>query len=259
MDLIEGISNEVLIAFAVSVLLPLVVGLIFVVFFSERNRGQNQPVVHEAQVNNIIEPSLNVSGNTCESDGRRDSSPANDAGQSSQTKEVRSGCETASSGENLWRRAGCNTEPEESQEETMVVRVKHNENIRSFDVTRNVTVIELKRLAFSDEINAGKRVRFVYGGQLLRNDHDPLTSYGVQDNTVVHCVITDAPAEQQENVQEHEGDLDLSRLLIPLLTFGLIMSWYGLITYKHIFTGSSIAILIFLTSLYFMLVYVTIQ
>ena len=76
-------------------------------------------------------------------------------------------------------------------------------------------------MAFSTELNAGKRVRLVYGGQLLRNDHDPLTSYGVQHNTVVHCVITDRPAESQENIQEHEDNLDLSRLLIPLLCHGM--------------------------------------
>lgn len=107
-------------------------------------------------------------------------------------------------------------------------------------------------------MNAGKRIRFVYGGQLLRNDHDPLTSYGVQDNTVVHCVITDPPPQSEATPQEHEEELDLTRLLIPLLTVGLIISWFGLVTYKHIFTGSSIAILMFLTSLYFILLYVTV-
>ena len=113
-------------------------------------------------------------------------------------------------------------------------------------------------MAFSNELNAGKRVRFVYAGQLLRNDNDLLTRYGVLPNTVVHCVITDPPEQPSTAATERqEEDLDLTRLLVPLLTMALIMAWYGLISYKHIFTGSSIAILMFLTSLYVILVYVT--
>lgn len=107
-------------------------------------------------------------------------------------------------------------------------------------------------------MSTGRRVRFVYAGQLLRNDNDPLTRYGVVPNTVVHCVISD-PLDQPSTVatDHQEEDLDLSRFLILLLTVALIMAWYGLISYKHIFTGSSIAILMFLTSLYVILVYVT--
>jgi hypothetical protein len=112
-------------------------------------------------------------------------------------------------------------------------------------------------LAFNDELNAGRRVRFVFAGQLL-NDNNPLTTHGVVSNTVVHCVISDPPQQTTHTANEHhEEDLDLSRLLIPLLTIALIMAWYGLISYKHIFTSSSIAILMFLTSLYVILVYVT--
>ena len=118
--------------------------------------------------------------------------------------------------------------------------------------------VHIDRLAFNNELNAGKRVRFVYAGQLLENDNDPLTRYGVLHNTVVHCVISDPPEQASSAEPENQDeDLDVSQLLIPLLTVGLIMAWYALISYKHIFTGSSIAILMFLTSLYIILVYVT--
>ena len=77
-------------------------------------------------------------------------------------------------------------------------------------------------------------------------------------NTVVHCVISDPPEQTAPAATDRqEEDLDLSRFFIPLLTVALIMAWYGLISYKHIFTGSSIAILMFLTSLYVILIYVT--
>lgn len=114
-------------------------------------------------------------------------------------------------------------------------------------------------MAFHNELIAGRRVRFVYAGQLLRNDNDPLTRYGVLPNTVVHCVITEPPAQHLPAANEHSSDedLDISRFLLPLMTVALIMAWYGLISYKHIFSGSSIAILMFLTSLYVILVYVT--
>lgn len=140
MDIIEGISNEVLVAFTVTVLLIII--SIFVLYFSQRTHGRNESVIDGTEENHLNNPSLNVPCKDYESD-LRDSGPTTDVDQGPQTEQVSSGCETASSRENLRRRSGNNQE--ESQEDTVVVRVKHNENIRSFDVARNFTVIELKR------------------------------------------------------------------------------------------------------------------
>ena len=139
MDIIEGISNEVLVAFTVTVLLIII--SIFVLYFSQRTHGRNESVIDGTEENHLNNPSLNVPCKDYESD-LRDSGPTT-VDQDPQTEQVSSGCETASSRENLRRRSGNNQE--ESQEDTVVVRVKHNENIRSFDVARNFTVIELKR------------------------------------------------------------------------------------------------------------------
>lgn len=227
MDLIEGVSNEVLFAFTVTVLLGLIT--IFLTFFNERSHGQNE-VIPDIIDGTQSEPSINadlsssnVNDNVDERKNNEDQTVVRD-GHDVQVG-TENGASFTSSGGNVRRRSGNNSnleqeQSEQSQEEIMLVRVKHNENIRSFNVSKNLTVLELKRLAFSNELDAGKRVRFVFGGQLLRNDNDPLTTYGVQDNTVVHCVITDPPQQSALNAEENEEDLDLTRLLIPLLTAG---------------------------------------
>ncbi|CAB3994421.1 transmembrane and ubiquitin-like domain-containing 1 [Paramuricea clavata] len=283
MDLVEGISNEVLLAFIVTILL--IVIAVFYTFFSEGTSVHLRPInnVDGSITNqNIDRPTNNenVDGSQSRDSnaGSRSETNASDSSTATTVREETSNLpygrdledvmeQTPQSeetrGDKIRRRQvnGPDSRQDQStdgQDETMVVKVKHNENIQTFNVSKNITVIELKRLAFNNELNAGRRVRFVYAGQLLRNDNDPLTRYGVLPNTVVHCVITDPPEQIPPTPNEpHEEDLDLSRFLIPLLTVSLIMAWYGLISYKHIFTGSSIAILMFLTSLYVILVYVT--
>ena len=288
MDLIEGVSNEVLYTFIVTILL--IVVAVFCTFFSEgtsatvnspsyvdgsinhgntdrhRNNGEHQSETRTNVAGRQSETSDNVVGSQSETNGSDIStareetlhnSTINSAAVTRQTTQNETIRE-----DNVRRRMVNSSESREDQsttgqDETMVVKVKHNENIQTFSISKRTTVIELKRLAFNDEVNAGQRVRFVFAGQLLK-DNDLLTRHGVACNTVVHCVISDPPQQTTSTANEHhEEDLDLSRFLIPLLTLALIMAWYGLISYKHIFTGSSIAILMFLTSLYVILVYVT--
>mgnify|MGYP002803417351 CR=1 FL=1 len=295
MDLIEGVSNEVFFTFIVTILLILVA--VFYAFFSEgtsvtvntdgsinhgnidrhRNNDEHQSETRTNVAGDQSETRDNIAGDQSEtrdnvegsrletngsdiSTAREETLPhstinsTNVTGQTTQSETTRE--------DNVRRRMVNSPESREDesaneQDETMVVKVKHNENIQTFNVSKKTTVIELKRLAFNDELNAGRRVRFVFAGQLLK-DNDLLTRHGVASNTVVHCVISDPPQQTTSAVNEHhEEDLDLSRFLIPLLTLALIMAWYGLISYKHIFSGSSIAILMFLTSLYVILVYVT--
>ncbi|VDN06586.1 unnamed protein product [Thelazia callipaeda] len=58
------------------------------------------------------------------------------------------------------------------------------------------TVGQFKRRYFWDSIHAGKAVRLIYRGQLLRDDTRSLLSYGLHDQCVVHCHVSTTPYAQ---------------------------------------------------------------
>lgn len=58
------------------------------------------------------------------------------------------------------------------------------------------TVGEFKRRYFYDPILAGKVVRLIFRGQLLRDDSRSLSSYGIHDECVLHCNVISVPYPQ---------------------------------------------------------------
>lgn len=52
------------------------------------------------------------------------------------------------------------------------------------------------RRYFWESILAGKIVRLIYRGQLLRDDTRSLLSYGLHDQCVVHCHVSSTPYAQ---------------------------------------------------------------
>ncbi|KAL4003122.1 Ubiquitin family protein [Acanthocheilonema viteae] len=58
------------------------------------------------------------------------------------------------------------------------------------------TVGQFKRRYFWESILAGKIVRLIYRGQLLRDDTRSLLSYGLHDQCVVHCHVSSTPYAQ---------------------------------------------------------------
>ncbi|VDK29298.1 unnamed protein product [Gongylonema pulchrum] len=58
------------------------------------------------------------------------------------------------------------------------------------------TVGQFKRRYFWESILAGKVVRLIYRGQLLRDDTRSLLSYGLHDQCVVHCHVSSTPYAQ---------------------------------------------------------------
>uniref|UniRef100_A0A1I7XS70 Ubiquitin-like domain-containing protein n=1 Tax=Heterorhabditis bacteriophora TaxID=37862 RepID=A0A1I7XS70_HETBA len=58
-------------------------------------------------------------------------------------------------------------------------------------VDGNVAIIH-----FASEVSAGRIVRLIYQGQLLRDDSRSLASYGLQDGCVVHCHVSNTPYAQ---------------------------------------------------------------
>ena len=101
-------------------------------------------------------------------------------------------------------------------------------------------------------------MRLIYSGRLLQDDTASLSVYGIANYSVVHAQISDprrSPNEQSAR-QNEEEDLDISKLFLPLLALILIISWFGLFYYRHLFSATSIIILVFVTLAYGVLVHV---
>lgn len=52
------------------------------------------------------------------------------------------------------------------------------------------------RAQFPEQVLAGKTIRLIFRGQLLRDNNRSLESYGLQDNCIVHCHINNKPYAQ---------------------------------------------------------------
>ena len=99
-------------------------------------------------------------------------------------------------------------------------------------------------------------MRLIYCGRLLQDDTASLSFYSVGNNSVVHAQISDRSPNEQSGRQNEEEDLDISKLFLPLLAVILIMCWFGMFYYRHLFSATSIIILVFVTLAYGFLVHV---
>ncbi|OZC09658.1 ubiquitin family protein [Onchocerca flexuosa] len=72
------------------------------------------------------------------------------------------------------------------------------------------TVGQFKRRYFWESILAGKIVRLIYRGQLLRDDTRSLLSYGLHDQCVVHCHVSSTPYAQPSSAPNTSNNIVLS-------------------------------------------------
>lgn len=98
------------------------------------------------------------------------------------------------------------------------------------------------RTNFASELEENKVVRFIFNGQDLRNDLSTLSSYNVNDNSVVHCLITQSRLPDQTigaHVHSEDSDFQLGTFMFPV--FGLILGllWYLRFSYKQYFNTMS--------------------
>ncbi len=169
-------------------------------------------------------------------------------------------------------------------QERVIVRLKFlNDTERDVEASLLENLATFRRRNFTEEISANKSVRFIFNGQMLREESNTLRSYGMFDKCVVHCLIQQhtpsarsstgspgeaqvagagAPNDQQHNQhqdhpQEDDHDFDVSELFIPVLGFGLIILWYFAFTYSTYFNSMSTSALLGLTSLFLFTLYGT--
>ncbi|XP_050710212.1 transmembrane and ubiquitin-like domain-containing protein 1 [Eriocheir sinensis] len=112
-----------------------------------------------------------------------------------------------------------------------------------------------KRQHFSIELDDNRRIRLIFNGQLLSRDSSTLAQYGLFDNCVVHCHVSQpqllprTPGRSGEAAAQEEEDAYVSRLLAPLLYAVMVVMWYLRYEYGHLFNTMSTIILLFLTAL----------
>jgi len=166
----------------------------------------------------------------------------------------------------------------------MTVRIKFlNDVIREMRVKSTDTIRDFKATFFAEELAAFNRVRLIFNGQML-SDHLSFGHYNITNNTVIHCLISrgggggngngpnngvgneDAATAGGGRGGDGGGDdvvimqeLDLSRLVFPLVAVILSCVWYFRVQYRQLFNATSSLALLFLTGVFFFFVFTSLR
>jgi hypothetical protein len=93
-------------------------------------------------------------------------------------------------------------------------------------------------------------VRFIFGGQELREDRSTLEAYNIEDNSVIHCLLTRITQPQQSTNHQPPAGLDLGFLMFPLVAVILGLVWYCRVVYRNYFSAVSTLSLVGMTFLF---------
>lgn len=94
--------------------------------------------------------------------------------------------------------------PEENSSDVLTIRLKFlDDTQRLVNAHKNSSVGLFKREQFSEHLAAGKVVRLIFQGRLLRDDRSTLDYYGLHDQCVLHCHIGTRPYATSDN--EHSN------------------------------------------------------
>ncbi|KAG7402190.1 hypothetical protein PHYBOEH_005753 [Phytophthora boehmeriae] len=124
------------------------------------------------------------------------------------------------------------------------IRLRQGEEIKSawFKATQQVDDFIAK--FFADEIAHGKKVRLIYMGMLLLPTRS-MGEYGIEEDGVIHSVITEAPQAPHPQAAHQTNLKTLSPQNTLLILTGVFL--YGLWTlfyyFPHFFTWKSIVLL----------------
>ncbi|KAL7677924.1 hypothetical protein ACOME3_004154 [Neoechinorhynchus agilis] len=132
-------------------------------------------------------------------------------------------------------------------------RLVESGNDQSVVLNSNELISSVKRRQFEHEVSAGNLVRFIYRGQLLRDDQT-VNSYGIETGSIIHCQVHQPIVEEEQmDRQNQEESLTFSICTFafrPLIALFIGLIWYLKIQYKYLFTGTSTFLLIASTLLY---------
>ena len=86
-------------------------------------------------------------------------------------------------------------------------------------------------------------VKFIYQGRVLNNDTSSLQQLDITDGCPVHVHTSigrphESPQQRAENEQRQNANefLDLSRFFVPLFRVILYIAWVVLLCYSYVFT-----------------------
>jgi len=89
---------------------------------------------------------------------------------------------------------------------------------KKLSVSRETTMLDIKRLACPDESNNGKLIKLVYLGKSLL-DIDTVGSIGIETESTLHCTITEprTPEEiaQDQQQQQQQQEAEDAGLFVP--------------------------------------------
>ena len=105
-------------------------------------------------------------------------------------------------------------------------------------------------------------VKFIYQGRVLNSDTSTLQQLDITDGCPVHVHIgrpRESPQQRAENEQQQNANefLDLSRFFVPLFGVILGIAWVVLLCYPYVFTLITKLFLFFLSIGYVLLTYLT--
>lgn len=138
------------------------------------------------------------------------------------------------------------------------------------------------RRHFTNELTSNKIIRLIFQGKVLHDDEASLSSCGLHDNCVVHCLIhqprptanaqqTSDPlnhgtAEQPlPNMMRHgprqpgpvQREWNLATLLSALITIIISLLWYARIQFYTMFSYTSTGTLAILTAIFLFTAFLT--
>ncbi|KAK2155289.1 hypothetical protein LSH36_243g00045 [Paralvinella palmiformis] len=131
------------------------------------------------------------------------------------------------------------------------IRLKYlDERQRLVQARPEDTIGQFKRAHFSVELADNFSVRFIFRGQELREECSTLGAYHVEDNSVIHCLLSRISQSEQATTHTQPFNIDLGFLMFPL--FGLILGllWYWRIMYRSYFSAVSTLSLVGITFLF---------
>jgi len=141
---------------------------------------------------------------------------------------------------------------------------------------------QCSRRHFSSELSSNKIIRLIFQGKVLHDDEASLSSFGLHDNCVVHCLIhqprpatnaqqtpdsVDQGANDQPlpNMARHgqrqagpvQRDWNLATLLSALITIIISLLWYARIQFYTLFSYTSTGTLGILTGIFMFTAFLT--
>lgn len=134
-----------------------------------------------------------------------------------------------------------NTEAEELLPEGHIrIRLKYlDERQRLVQARPEDTIGQFKRAHFSVEMADNFSVRFIFRGQELREDCSTLQAYHIEDNSVIHCLLSRISQSEQATNHSQPFNLDLGFLMFPLFGLTLGLLWYCRVMYRSYFNAVS--------------------